>query len=409
MSTRSSGVFCRTLVAVTLLSCAGFAQQAEELEVVRERGDVPSTLTVEQARVVVDRSLAYLIEKQHENGSWGTGALDSTLEMGFSVETFYAWNLSAHGVAVLALLAAEETPERRATLERAIDWLCSARLPKRGSNWDIDFIWTALYGFVACTEAASDPRLQAPEFQEPLRKRGLEFLAQLEANQVPTGGWAYYDNPPYSRRPKWATSFCTALVVPALVRSQELGWGTEQALIDRSVAYVRRCGLPNGAFEYDLRPIPRVSGGEHINNVKGSLGRIQVCNWSLAAAGVPQMTHERIREGLTAFIEHHKFLDVARMRPIPHEGYYANAGYFYFFGHYYAAQAINQLPVEEREAWHAKLRPHVAKTQRADGSTSDFMASSYMITASTSFAALTLSLGLEAAPASSSATPGEGQ
>ena len=84
------------------------------------------------------------------------------------------------------------------------------------------------------------------------------------------------------------------------------------------------------------------------------------------------------------------------MRPIPHEAYYQNAGYFYFFGHYYAAQAINLLPVEEREIWHAKLRPHLAKTQRDDGSTSDFLASSYMVNASSAFAALALLEGLPA-------------
>ena len=82
------------------------------------------------------------------------------------------------------------------------------------------------------------------------------------------------------------------------------------------------------------------------------------------------------------------------MRPIPHEGYYANAGYFYYFGHYYAALAIEQLPLEEREAWHARLRPHLIKAQREDGSTSDFLDSTYMITASTSYAALALQLGM---------------
>jgi hypothetical protein len=140
--------------------------------------------------------------------------------------------------------------------------------------------------------------------------------------------------------------------------------------------------------------VARITGGEHINRIKGSLGRIQVCNWGRAAAGDPRVTHDRIREGLEAFFEHHKFLDAARMRPIPHEAYYANAGYFYFFAHYYAAQAINLLPPEEREAWHARLRPHLAKTIRADGSTSDFLSSSYMILASTSYLSMALDLGL---------------
>jgi len=391
-------LFARTILAATLLAATAPAQSTlvgQEVQVVRERGEVPETLTAAQARSVVDRALDFLLASQHPDGSWGTGALDSGLEFGFSVETYYAWQVAAHAVAVQALLHAEETPERRAALERALEWLCTTRIPKRGSDWDSDFVWSALCGFVAACEVADDPRFAETELGARVTARGREFLALLDANQVPNGGWAYYDDPPYTRRPTWATSFCTALVLPALVRSQELGWGTDRAMIDRAIAYVRRCGLPNGAYEYDLRPVPRITGGEHINDVKGSLGRIQVCNWGLAAAGVPQVTAERIREGLEAFFEHHKFLDVARMRPIPHEGYYANAGYFYFFGHYYAAEAINLLPREEREQWHAKLRPEVAKTQRQDGSANDFGASSYMITASTAYAALALELGLD--------------
>jgi hypothetical protein len=79
---------------------------------------------------------------------------------------------------------------------------------------------------------------------------------------------------------------------------------------------------------------------------------------------------------------------------VPHEAYYANAGYFYFFGHYYAALAINELPQTERESWHAKLRPHLVKCQYDDGSTSDFLHSRYDILASTAYAAMALDLGL---------------
>jgi hypothetical protein len=107
-----------------------------------------------------------------------------------------------------------------------------------------------------------------------------------------------------------------------------------------------------------------------------------------------RVTDEKIREGLTRFFDDHRFLDVARMKPIPHEAYYANAGYFYFFGHYYASQAINCLPIAEREPWHAKLRAKLVPVQGQDGSSIDFVGSFYSYTYATSFATMALQAGL---------------
>ena len=105
------------------------------------------------------------------------------------------------------------------------------------------------------------------------------------------------------------------------------------------------------------------------------------------------MTDDKLREGLEAFFKEHAFLDAAFMRPIPHEAYYANAAYFYHFGHFYAAEAIELLPKEERAAWHAKLRPELIKTQRQDGSLTDFLGTGYLRVASTAFTILALEAG----------------
>ena len=211
---------------------------------------------------------------------------------------------------------------------------------------------------------------------------------------MPEGGWGYYDFGFSTRRPKWGTSFCTALVLPALQTGIKLGWADDPKILERAKRYVAKCALPNGAYEYDLNTIPRAGVGESINDVKGSLGRIQVCNWALSETGEKKITQDRIREGVEQFLKHHKFLDVARKRPIPHEAYYANSAYFYWFGHYYAAQAINLLPEDERETYHARLRPHATKVQRKDGSSTDFHPYSSETTASTAYMILTLSLGM---------------
>jgi len=385
------------LSALRLPLCAllflGSAARAQELPLAEERSEPPSLMTADEARPALERCYSWLVSEQNEDGSWASPVIESIWEDNFALETYYAWQLASQGLAVKAMLAAEETPERRIALERGAAFLLDTRLPLRPSDWDVDSVWSMLYGLVGVLALADDPRFAHPDWSERIERRGEEFYELLERHQVPTGGWAYYDDPPYTRRPKWATSFCTALILPAVRQSLERGWGEDEAVYDRALDYLRRCALPNGAYAYDHRPIPRL-GGESIDQVKGSLGRIQVCLWALRKAGDPSATDDRLREGLGWFFDLHRFLDVARMRPIPHEAYYANAGYFYLFAHYYAAHVIELLPAEEREAWHAQLRPHLVKVQDRSGRVTDFLGTGYLAVAGTAYAALALEMGM---------------
>lgn len=357
--------------------------------------DVPSTLSVEDAQVGRDKALDWLVASQNQDGSWASGAIEGLIDSGYSVASFYDWQYAAQALGCLALLRCPENAARQTALDRGLRWFSESRIPRRGSDWDNDTIWAALYGTLLGVTLADSPRYDADSpIREAALSRSRELLAILVVNQVPTGGWGYYDNPPYSRRPKWGTSFSTAMILPALQRASALGWIDDPSVLERAVGYVRRCQLPNGAYEYDLNPIPRAPTGEHINNVKGSLGRIQTCNWSLHAIGDDSVDLAKIRAGLEPFFQQHRFLDIARMRPVPHEAYYANAGYFYFFGHYHCAMVINELPEGEREAWHARLRPHVIKTQRTDGSSCDYLGQGYLVVAGTAFAALSLECGI---------------
>jgi hypothetical protein len=175
----------------------------------------------------------------------------------------------------------------------------------------------------------------------------------------------------------------------------DLKWPVDPKVAKRAQELVERCALPNGAYTYSFNMRPRSFGGESINQIPGSLGRTQVCNWALHRAGVERITAKLLRRTLADFFEHHPFLDMVRMRPVPHEGWFANAGYFYFFAHYYAARVIELLPDAEREPWRRKLRFAVAKTLTEDGACSDFMSSGYQVAAGTSFASLVLMSGLQ--------------
>jgi Prenyltransferase and squalene oxidase repeat len=350
--------------------------------------------TADEARTSISKAVQFLLAHQNQDGSWGTSTVESLFELNYSNASFYAWKMAGGAICSMALMASEETIPRRDALERSLGWLCKEPLPKRGSDWDIDNMWTYLYGYNALEMAARDPRFQTAAWTSRIQGRALEFYAALEHGQDPKGGWGYYEGPAISERPTWSTSFATACVIPALIDGKAMGWKIDQGLIDRAASYVRQCRLPTGAITYDLGPIPRITGGEDINNVKGSLGRIQVAHWALRRAGEKTVTDDVLRWGLTQFFENHKFLDAARLMPVPHESWYRNAGYFYYFGHYHAALVINQLPEAERESWHAKLRRELVKTQWDDGASQDFPGSFYNTTYATSFSILALAAGL---------------
>jgi hypothetical protein len=111
---------------------------------------------------------------------------------------------------------------------------------------------------------------------------------------------------------------------------------------------------------------------ESINQVKGSLGRIQVCNLALYRAGGDRVTTAQLRKGLELFVKHHKFLEVARNKPIPHEAYYANAAYFYLFAHYYAAQVLQTLPAKDQAKFASHIQEGILRSSQRDGSMWDF-------------------------------------
>ncbi|MFY7949254.1 MAG: hypothetical protein ACOVRP_08575, partial [Gemmatimonas sp.] len=55
-----------------------------------------------------DRAVDCFVRTQNHDGSWGSTSCETTFEASFAVETHYAWSVAAHGLATMALLAAEE-------------------------------------------------------------------------------------------------------------------------------------------------------------------------------------------------------------------------------------------------------------------------------------------------------------
>lgn len=394
----------RGIVCAAALTAAPFSAQDQDEDVTgvdqssaEVSGGGLSTGTrepgVEDVPVAIRTGLEFLIANQNANGSWG-GVRNATFTSGFAnPATYDTWQIGASALSVRALLELDTTSRYVDQLESGLDFLMANASPVRPAEWDVDNNWSLVYGLDAIAKALQHPRYAEGERREQLVKTGQEMLRGLKKYQSPRGGWGYYSDPNAGWQPEWATSFTTGVAVLAMIEAKTAGLEVDEKMYRAGVKALHYARLPNGAFNYDVAAVPRHMRLESINQVKGSLGRIQVCNLALYRAG-EDVSVEDLVWGLEEFVKHHKFLVVARNKPIPHEAYYANAAYFYLFAHYYAAQVLQELPEAER----AKFAPHVQagilEARQKDGAMWDFWIASNTKPYGTAFGAMGLEYSL---------------
>jgi hypothetical protein len=242
---------------------------------------------------------------------------------------------------------------------------------KRPDVWDTMNNWAYIYGLQGLAAAYGAPHYQDSPLRTEIAAVVPKYLHNLARFQSLNGGWGYlvFDTP-RTRRPQWATSFMTASAVVSMQEAAREGFDVDQKMVDRAVRIINRCRLPNGAYTYRVRNVPNLNS-EYIDQVKGSLSRIPVCQIALLMSGQEIPLDDR-RFGLAHFFRDHKFLEIAMHKPIPHEAYYANSGYFYMYGHYYAALVIEGMPSADQSEYWPKLQHEIIKIQQEDGSIWDY-------------------------------------
>ena len=116
--------------------------------------------------------------------------------------------------------------------------------------------------------------------------------------------------------------------------------------------------------------------------------------------GDPLVTDDVLKTWLDRLFARNLWLDIGRKRPIPHESWFQVAGYFFYFGHYYAALCIEQLPENERPPFQDHLAHVLLRLQEKDGSWWDFPMFDYHQQYGTAFALMSLARTRKPAAAS---------
>lgn len=337
-------------------------------------GDVKGPLTPEQVRLAIERGIGFLLKDQNNDGSWG-GQGDSLTtwsgEVWPSPETHRAWKVATTGLCCAALCEVGTSEAAAGSADRAVRYLIDNADVKRASERDTMANWAYIYGLQGLAVAHGHPRYADSPLGTEIAAAVPKYLDRLARGQSINGGWGYLEfTRPRTRRPQWATSFMTAAAVVAMEEAKRRGFEVDQPVIDRGVRVINHCRLPNGGYTYRVRMVPNLHP-EYIDQIKGSLSRIAVCQAALLWAG-QDVPPDDLRTGLGHFFREHRFLDIAMHKPVPHEAYYYNSGYFYMFGHYYASLVIERLPAAERPTWWPKLQREIIKIQQKDGSIWDY-------------------------------------
>jgi hypothetical protein len=203
---------------------------------------------------------------------------------------------------------------------------------------------------------------------EDLIRNQYDFLTRYESVD---GGWGYYDFDAKTQRPNASsTSFVNAAVLEAYHEAKEIGIHPPDKVVQRAVDSLKRQLKPDFTYLYGeyLKWHPMMP----INRPGGSLGRSQACNLALRLWGEKRITDQVLKEWLDRLITRNGWLSMGRKRPIPHESYFQVAGYFYYFGHYYAALCIGQLKPKERPFYQDHLAHILLGLQEQDGSWWDY-------------------------------------
>lgn len=356
----------------------------------------PAEVNPGDIRSAMDRGVAFLLGSQHRDGSWGAATRTKGLNIYAPVPgAHHAFRTAVTALCVSALLELPQEqirPGVAPALELGEAFLLE-ELPKvrRGSADAIYNVWTHAYGLQALVKMHAEAGQKGDtERQREIRRVALTQIDLLGRYESVNGGWGYYDFEVGSKRPaSSAISFTTATVLIAFHEVETLpGIDVPDAMVKRAIDSINRQKKPDHSYLYGeyLKWQP-VRG---INNAGGSLGRSQACNLALRLWGDTGITDDLVVEWLHRLRDRNGWLDMGRKRPVPHESWMQVAAYFYYYGHYYASQCLQLLPVEQRPPLQSDLAAILLARQEKDGSWWDFPFYDYHQPYGTAFALMTL-------------------
>lgn len=280
-------------------------------------------MTVETRRAV-QNGLQWLAARQQPDGSFGG-------------REGYAQNVGVAGLAGMAFLASGSTPDRGPYgrhVTAVVDFLLARTQPdgyiisgeKNRSHGPMYG-----HGFATLFLAEAYGMLERDDFRPRLSK-----AVQLIVNsQNDDGGWRYT---PQSRAADISVTVCQMM---ALRAARNAGFAVPRETVDRCLTYLRKCRNDDGGYRYQLEA-PRDS----------LFPRSAAALVGFYSAGV--YSGPEIDAGLDY---------VSGFQPLGDR----RVATHFFYGHYYAVQAMRHAGDKRWPQWYGGLRDELIRVQETDG------------------------------------------
>jgi hypothetical protein len=350
--------------------------------------------TAAEREAAIRRGVDFLLARQNRDGSWGRFETARPDEVTLGTQaTHRAFRAATTALCCMALMkrgdrggeAGDGAPE---ALARGLRYLVTEEPDVRVTGDIFYNTWSHAYVLQALARALDGSR--APLLPKPeLRAAAARWLKALLRIQGANGGWGYYDFGYGLQTPtgRMATSFTTATALVALAEARRAGIDVPETPVRAGVSCLRQMRTADRTYLYGRDAWIRPAIG--FNRPKGSLGRAQSGNLALRRF-TDDVPDGDLVLGLDRLFEHHHFLEIGRGRPIPHEAWYYTAGYYFYYGHWYAAEVVAELPREAQRRYWQELADVMVFTQNEGGSWMDFPLYGYHEFYGTAMALLTL-------------------
>ena len=291
-------------------------------------------MTAETQRCI-DRGLRWLSARQNSDGAFGVGR-------------GYGRNVGVVALAGMAFLSSGSTAGRGpfgVEVTRATDFVLKASLPSGFINNTEGQSHGPMYGHGFATLFLAE--VYGMSRRRDLREKLERAVRMIVACQNNEGGWRY------ENVPKEADISVTVCQIMALRAARNSGIFVPKDTVDRCIEYVCGCQNRDGGFRYRLKPR---SSSQFARSAAGLV--------ALYSAGVyddPAIT---------------KGLQYLKTR-VPRGFFEAH----YWYGQYYAVQAMYQAGGDFWESWYPAIRDQLTRDQLPDGSWTDMTFSSEYATA----------------------------